>query len=125
MPADLPDLLYVFGRLLLGGLFVVGGIEHFFIQPLLTGIMSARGVPAPRTVLIVGSLWQILFGLLLIFGVWQAQAALALALFTALASFIFLDFWNKQPPESHALRNALLCNIAIIGALFMAAAQAL
>jgi len=125
MPADLPDLLYLFGRLLLGGLFVVGGIEHFFIQPLLTGIMAARGVPAARLVLILGSIWQVIFGLLFIFGIVPALSALALAVFTALASVIFLDFWNKQQPERSALRNALLCNIAIIGALFMAAASAL
>jgi uncharacterized membrane protein YphA (DoxX/SURF4 family) len=46
---------------LLGGLFVFGGVEHFFILPLLTGIMAARGVPAARAVLIFGSLWQIVF----------------------------------------------------------------
>ncbi|MEQ1944680.1 DoxX family protein [Mesorhizobium sp. VNQ89] len=125
MPADLPDHLYLFGRLLLGGLFVVGGIEHFFIQPVLTGIMAGRGVPAARSVLILGSIWQVIFGLLFIFGIVPALSALALAVFTALASLIFLDFWNKQQPERSALRNALLCNIAIIGALFMAAASAL
>ena len=125
MLGQAPELLYLFGRFLLGGLFVAGGIEHFFILPLLTGIIAARGVPAARTVLIVGSIWQIAFGLLLIFGIWLAVSSMALVLFTVLASFMFLDFWNKQQPEKSALRNALLCNIAIIGALLMVVAQAL
>jgi putative oxidoreductase len=125
MPTDMPDLLYLFGRFLLGGLFVVGGIEHFFALPLLTGIMASRGVPAARTLLVLGSLWQIVFGLLFIVGIWLAPSAFALAVFTVVASFIFLNYWDKQQPERTALRNAFLCNAAIVGALLMAAAQAL
>jgi putative oxidoreductase len=125
MLADLPTLLYLFGRLLLGGLFVVGGVEHFFALALLTGIMAARGVPAARAVLILGSIWQVVFGLLLIFGMWLPAASFALILFTIAASVVFLNFWDKPQPERTSLRNALLCNIAIIGALLMVAAQAL
>lgn len=125
MPADLPSLLYLVGRFLLGGLFVVGGVEHFFALPLLTGIMAARGVPSAKVVLILGSLWQIVLGLMLIFGVLLAPAAFGLILFTLLASIMFLNFWDKSGPEKVALRNAFLCNIAIIGALLMVAAQAL
>ena len=125
MPADLPGLLYLFGRFLLGGLFVFGGVEHFLVLPLLTGVMAARGVPSARAVLILGSLWQILFGLLLIFGIWLAPAAFALILFTLIASAMFLDFWNKSGPERSNQRNAFLVNVALVGALLMVAAQAL
>jgi putative oxidoreductase len=125
MPADLPSLLYLLGRFLLGGLFVLGGIEHFFALPLLAGIMKARGVPAPRAVLILGSIWQIVFGLLLVLGAWLAPAGFALILFTLVASVMFLDFWNKPEPEATHQRNAFLCNVAIIGALLMVAAQAI
>jgi len=125
MPTDLPSLLYLFGRFLLGGLFVVGGIEHFFALPLLTGIMAARGVPAARTVLILGSVWQIVFGLAVVFGIWLAPSAFALVLFTLVASVMFLNFWDKQGPEKTGQRNAFLANIAIAGALLMVAAQAL
>ena len=125
MPADLPGMLYLFGRFLLGGLFVFGGIEHFFILPLLSGIMAARGVPAARAVLILGSLWQILFGVLIILGLWLAPAAFALILFTLVASMIFLDYWNKSGLERANQRNGFLVNIALVGALLMVAAQAL
>jgi putative oxidoreductase len=124
MPADLPSLLYLFGRFLLGGLFVVGGIEHFSALPLLTGIMAARGVPAARIVLIVGSIWQIVLGLMLIFGVLLAPAALGLILFILIASIMFLNFWDRSGPEKVTQRNAFLSNIAIMGALLMVAAQA-
>jgi putative oxidoreductase len=125
MPADLPSLLYLFGRFLLGGLFVVGGVEHFFALPLLTGIMAARGIPAARAVLILGSVWQAVLGLMLIFGLLLAPAAFGLIVFTLVASLIFLNFWDRSGPEKVAQRNAFLCNIAIVGALLMIAAQAL
>ena len=125
MPADLPGMLYLFGRFLLGGLFVFGGVEHFFVLPLLSGIMTARGVPAARLVLIIGSLWQIVFGALLILGPWPAPSAFALILFTLIASPIFLDYWNKSGPERTNQRNGFLVNIALVGALLMVAAQAL
>lgn len=125
MPADFPSLLYLFGRFLLGGLFVVGGIEHFFALPLLTGIMTARGVSAARTVLILGSVWQMVFGALLVLGIWLVPAALALVLFTLVASVIFLNFWEKQGPEMTGQRNAFLANVAIVGALLMVAARPL
>ena len=87
--------------------------------------MTARGVPAARTVLILGSVWQIVFGVLLILGVWLAPAAFSLALFTLVASVIFLDYWNKSGPERANQRNGFLVNVALVGALLMVAAQAL
>lgn len=125
MPADLPSLLYVLGRFLLGGLFVSGGIEHFFALPLLTGIMEARGVPAAKAVLVLGSVWQIVFGLFVVFGVWLAPSAFALILFLLIATPIFLNFWDKQGPERTGQRNAFLANVAIVGALLIVAAHAL
>jgi putative oxidoreductase len=125
MPADLPSLLYLFGRFLLGGLYVAGGVEHFFALPVLTGIMAARGVPAAGTALILGSVWQIVFGTLLVFGLWLAPSAFALIVFTLIASVIFLNFWDKPEPEKTAQRNSFLANIAIMGALLMVASQAL
>jgi putative oxidoreductase len=46
MSVETAEVLRVIGRLLLGGLFVAGGIRDFFILPVLTQVMSTRGVPA-------------------------------------------------------------------------------
>lgn len=61
-PLELSGLFLVVGRLLLGGLFVVGGVRHFFIAPQLVQAMTARGVPAPRLVLYIGSAYQVILG---------------------------------------------------------------
>jgi putative oxidoreductase len=87
--------------------------------------MAARGIPAARAVLILGSVWQAVLGLMLIFGLLLAPAAFGLIVFTLVASLIFLNFWDRSGPEKVSQRNAFLCNIAIVGALLMIAAQAL
>lgn len=119
---DLPEFLLVTGRVLLGGLFVAGGLRHAFVYPGVLQQMKVRGVPAAGFLLVAGSLFQTAAGACLMAGVLVCPAALGLAAFTAAASFMMLDFWNKVGPAREATINAALCNVAIIGGLFMAAA---
>jgi putative oxidoreductase len=121
---DYSQILLIVGRVLLGGLFVVGGTHHFFTLPAITAAMSARGVPAARLVLIAGSVFQILAGLLLMLGLCVAWAALGLVLFTVSASVMLLNFWDKEGPEREAARTGWQTNAALIGGLLIAAAQA-
>jgi putative oxidoreductase len=121
---DLLQILLIAGRVLLGGLFVIGGIHHFFTLPGITSAMEARGVPAARLVLIVGSLFQIAAGLLLMLGLRAGWAALGLVLFTVIATIMFLNFWALQGPPRDAARTGFLSNMAIVGGLLIAAAQA-
>ena len=119
---ELAEWLLVLGRALLGGLFVYGGATHFFALDQITAVIAERGVPMPRLVLIAGSLFQIAGGLLLMLGVAVPLAAAGLVLFTAAASFMMLDFWNKDGEQRLGLRSAFLANIAIVGGLLVAAA---
>jgi putative oxidoreductase len=118
------QILLIVGRVLLGGLFVVGGIHHFFLLPGLTAAMQGRGVPAARLVLIVGSVFQIVAGFLLMRGLFAGWAALGLVLFTIVASIIFLNFWSLEGPARDAARQGFQTNMGVIGGLLIAAAQA-
>lgn len=120
---DDASLMFV-GRLLLGGLFVSGGIRHAFVYPAVIPMMRARGVPMAPVVLAAGSVFQVVAGLCFIAGAWLFASSLGLAAFTLAASIMLLDFWNKSGPERDALMNAALCNVAIIGGLLIAAATA-
>ena len=125
MPTEMSELLLVAGRLLLGGLFVMGGIKHFFIMPAILEMMTARGVPAPKLVLISGSIFQIICGLLFVFGISVPYAAAGLIIFTVAASIMLLNFWNLEPgPAREGLMNAFFTNIALIGGLLITAAYA-
>jgi len=85
--------------------------------------LKARGVPAARFVLIAGSVFQIIAGLLLMLGVCPRAAALGLVLFTVVASIMFLNFWDAEGPAREAGRIGFQTNVGIIGGLLIAAAQ--
>jgi putative oxidoreductase len=124
MSIDYTEALRVVGRGLLGGLFVVGGIHHFFILPGITAALTARGMPMARVALIAASVFQILAGLSLMLGLWVAPAALGLVVFTVIASCLLLNFWDMTGPERAAARTGWQTNLAIIGGLLIAAATA-
>jgi putative oxidoreductase len=125
MRFEISQMLLVVGRLLLGGLFVFGGVRHLFIIPAVTQAIAARGVPAPRLVLLVGSAFQFVAGLLLMLGLFVAPAALGLVLFTLAASVMLLNFWDLDGAAREAAINVWQSNIAIIGGLLIATAHAM
>jgi putative oxidoreductase len=120
------SILWILGRLLLGGLYVMGGIKHFFIMPAVLEMMKARGVPAPKLVLIAGSFFQIICGLLFVLGISVPLAATGLIIFTIAASIMLLNFWDLESgPAREGLMNAFYTNIALIGGLLIAAASSI
>jgi putative oxidoreductase len=124
MNNDMAVLAIALGRVLLGGLFVIGGIPHFSALEPLTQVLKARGVPAPRLSLIVGSMFQIIAGALLIFGQFVQFAALGLVVFTLVASVLMVNFWSLSGEAREKMRNVFMSNLAIIGGLLIAAATA-
>jgi putative oxidoreductase len=110
------------GRLLLGAYFAWAGLHHFTSLAPIAASMTARGVPAARAVLVIGSIFQTVCGLALMFGFCPAWAALGLVLFTIVASLMFLDFWNKQGEARAGAVSTWKTNLALIGGLLIAAA---
>lgn len=125
MSFDPAHALLVLGRLLLGGLFTYAGVRHLFLIPVLTGVIAARGMPFPRFVLLAGSSFQFVGGVLLIAGLWVPAAAFGLIVFTIAASFLLLNFWDMEDAARQNTINVWLSNMAIIGGLMVTAAQAL
>ncbi len=118
---DYAPILWIVGRVLLGGLFVIGGAHHFFKLPSIASAMIARGVPAAGFVLIVGSVFQIAAGALLMLGLYAGLASLGLVLFTVVASIMFLNFWSLEGSARQAALTGFQTNMAIIGGLLIAA----
>ncbi|OWV81549.1 quinol oxidase [Rhizobium sp. R634] len=125
MQDSLAFTMLVLGRLLLGGLFVAGGIHHFFVIVPISDAIEARGVPFAKWVLISASLFQIAAGLLLMLGLYVAPAAFGLIIFTLAASVMLLNFWDMQETARDGAINSWKSNMAIIGGLLIAAAGAM
>ena len=111
------------GRIMLASLFVIGGVRHFFGFSEIAAAIAARGVPMASAALLVGTLFEISMGVLLMVGLHPALAALGLVAFTLAASFLMLNFWSLAGAERAAAQNVWLSNIAIVGGLLLAAAH--
>ncbi len=125
MRVEVTELMVVLGRAMLGGLFVAGGVRHFFIGDAIVPMIAARGLPMPHAVLYAGSVFQIAAGVLLMFGFFVTWAAIGLVVFTLAASVMMLNFWDMEKGQARTSTiNVWLSNIAIIGGLLIAAAHA-
>jgi putative oxidoreductase len=123
MPSpELTHVLMVIGRVLLGGLFVVGGIRHLPIMSVISAMMQKRGVPFPRASLIAATAFEIAAGSLVVLGLFVVPAAFGLIVFTIAAGIIGLNFWDQEGDARVASINAWLTNMAVIGGLLIAAA---
>jgi putative oxidoreductase len=117
----LPMLVFT-GRVLLGGAFIFAGIRNLTNRPLLTSIMTARGVPQAGLLLWAGIALQIAAGALLISGFWTALAAAGLIAFLIAATVMFNNFWDHQGAERAARINGVVANVALAGGFILAMA---
>lgn len=109
------------GFILLGGVFVWAGAEHFWNFRTVTGYLTDKGFPAAALLLALGSIVEIVAGLCLAIGVMRPYAAVALILFTIAASLMVLNFWRYTGAERQGLRSAFIINFAVVGGLILAA----
>lgn len=121
---DLAGWGVVAGRVLLGSLFLVGGIHHAFIFEQVAKMMEANGIRQARILLAIASVFQVLAAACLMAGILVAPAALGLAGFTVVASVLMLDFWNSSGPERDGKLRQIQSNLSILGGLVLAAATA-
>jgi putative oxidoreductase len=118
------DYLPVVGRLLIAPLFMGAGAAKLGDIAGTVGYMQAHGMPLATFLVWPAALVELLGGALLLVG-WQTRwVALALALFTAVATPIFHSYWMEADPMM-AYQQSLHFwkNMALIGGLLFAAAH--
>ncbi|HET9976841.1 MAG TPA: DoxX family protein [Burkholderiaceae bacterium] len=104
-------------RLLIALMFVGAGISKLTGLAGTAGYIASVGLPAPQLLAIGAGVLELAAGVLIIVG-WQARwAALALAGFTLIATFIFHRYW-ALPAEQQMMQQLLFMkNLAITGGL--------
>jgi putative oxidoreductase len=127
MDLNLTNALVTVGQILIGALYVYGGLNHFGpAADKIVPMLAARGVPMPRQSLYAASAFQAVCGACLMLGVAVVPAAIGLVVFTAAASFVMVNFWNlPRGGARDLLQGVFASNVAIIGGLLVVIAQAL
>jgi len=122
MFASLQNPLSLAGRLLLALMFLPAGIAKIGGFAGTVGFAASVGMPLPQLGVAIALVVEVLGGLALIVGFGTRWAALALALFTLVASFFFHNYWTLPADQQMMQQLMFFKNIAIVGGLLTVAA---
>ena len=116
------DALSLAGRLLLAWLFIPAGWSKIANFPGVVGYIAAQGVPLPEACAAVAIAAELGLGVLILAG-WQARwAALGLAIFVAVITPMFHNYWAMPEAQVMMQKQAFFKNYAIVGGLLALAA---
>ncbi|WP_332774720.1 DoxX family protein [Polaromonas sp.] len=122
MFASLQNPLSLAGRLLLALVFLPAGIAKIGGFAGTVGYAASVGLPMPQVGVAIALLVEVLGGLALIVGFGTRWAALALALFTLVASYFFHNYWTLPADQQMMQQLMFFKNLAITGGLLTLAA---
>jgi putative oxidoreductase len=118
----LHDPLALAGRLLLALLFLPAGISKLTGFAGTAGYVSSVGLPMPQVAAALALVVEIAGGAALLVGYGARIAAIVLAVFTLVASFLFHNYWTLPAAQQLIPQLLFFKNIAVVGGLLTLAA---
>jgi putative oxidoreductase len=116
------NAMSLLGRVLIALLFVPGGFSKIAGFTGTVGYIASKGVPLPEVCAAIAIAVELGLGLLLLVG-WQTRwAALGIAIFTVVITFIFHNFWAVPAEQVMMQKMQFFKNLAIAGGLYAFAA---
>ena len=116
------NALALIGRLLLAPMFLVSGYSKIGGFAGTAGWIASKGLPLPEVLTAAALVVELVAAAMLVLG-WKARwAALALAVFTAVASYFFHNFWAVPEAQQMTQQLFFMKNVAVIGGLLLIAA---
>jgi putative oxidoreductase len=107
------------GRALLAMLFIPAGWAKIAGFSGVVGYIASKGVPLPEVAAAIAIAAELGLGLLLLFGLKARWAALGLAVFVAVITPIFHNFWAAPAAQQMMQQQAFYKNIAVLGGLLV------
>ena len=122
MNDSLKTPLVVIGRVLLALMLIMAGYDKLSNISGTAGYIASGGLPMASVLAVIAGLLELLGGIAIAIG-WQARwAALALGLFTLVASLLFHKFWAVAPDQAYMQQLLFMKNLSVAGGLFIVAA---
>ena len=110
-------------RILIAAIFVLSGFGKIGGFAGTVGYIGSVGLPLPQLATVLAIVVEVGGGLALLAGYGTRLAALALALFTLVATFVFHNFWAMPAEQVMVQQLMFLKNIAVVGGLLVLAAH--
>ena len=115
MFTSLQNPLSLIGRILIALLFVPAGFGKIAGFAGTVGYIASKGVPFPELAAAAAVGVELGLGLLLLVGFQTRWAALGIAFFTVVITFIFHNFWDVPAAQMVQQQQAFFKNIAVVG----------
>ncbi|MGH9458812.1 MAG: DoxX family protein [Thermoanaerobaculia bacterium] len=116
------NVISLIGRIILGGYFIMAGVNHFLAFESSVGYATSKGVPFANLAVIGTGLLMLVGGALVLIGYKVRWGAWLLILFLVPTSFIMHAFWAVDDPQmAQADMVNFTKNFGLIGALLMIA----
>src|SRR5256885_11272652 len=120
IPEALMEYLFLAGRVLYGGFFVLAGIDHFRLVGMMTPYAAAKGIPAPRLAVLGSGSLIVLGGLSILLGPRPDWGVLLLTAFLVPKSSLMTNYWTATDPSARLMdMTNFKKNIALLGAAWM------
>ena len=123
MISNFQNPLAFVGRLLLALLFLPAGLSKISGFAGTVGYIASKGMPMPTAAAVIAIIVEVVGPLALIAGFGTRWAALVLAGFTLVATFVFHNFWAMPADQVMMQQLMFFKNIAVIGGLLILAAH--
>jgi putative oxidoreductase len=107
------------GRALLALLFIPSGWAKIVGYSGVVGFIASKGVPFPELAAAIAIAAELGLGLLLLLGFKARWAALGLAVFLAVITPIFHNFWAAPAAQQMMQQQSFYKNIAVLGGLLV------
>lgn len=114
------ELAFLVGRIVVGGFFLMNGMNHFMKTADMARYTRSKGVPAAGAAVLLSGLMLLAGGLSLLLGYLPRVGVAILVVFLVPTAFLMHDFWKLEDPQAQmAEMGNFMKNLALAGALLM------
>ncbi len=114
------EYIFLLGRVLFGGYFILSGINHFRHTAMIAGYAGSKGIPSPKAGVVVSGLMMLLGGIGIVLGMYVLWSVVLIAAFLVVSAFTIHNFWKLSDPQMKMAEKIQFSkNIALAGAALM------
>ena len=118
-PMTAQGLTLLVARILLAFMFVLSGFGKLGGLEGTAGYIASVGLPSPTLLALGAGVLEVVAGVALIIGFQARWAALALAVFTLVATFLFHAYWAVPAEQQFMQQLMFQKNLAVVGGLLV------
>ena len=114
------EFVFLIGRLIFGGFFVMNGLNHFTQKKNLTAYAHSKNIPSPEFAVTFTGALLFASGVSIILGIFIPIALFAVIVFLFITSFTMHAFWKDTDAGTKINNNiSFMKNMALLGASLM------